>query len=94
MKNGPKPDSAFKHSPDCAWRRLDGEAVILDLRSGVYYSLNDTAARIWELTGEGLTSSEITERICSEYEQDADVVAKDVAACLREMRSEKLILPA
>jgi len=39
------------------------EAVILDLKSGVYYGLNDVGTRIWHLIQEPKTLNEIQDAI-------------------------------
>lgn len=46
---------------------LAGEAVILDLKSGVYYGLNDVGARIWNLLQEPRKVDEIRDTLLAEY---------------------------
>lgn len=93
MKKPSSFDGAFRHSPHAAWRRIDEEAVVLDLRSSVYYSLNDTAARIWESLGEGLSGTDIVARIGAEYEADEATARKDVVDTLRLLLKDELIVP-
>src|SRR5438874_308601 len=45
-------DSRVVPADELLSSELDGEAVILDLTSGVYFGLNGVGARIWELLGE------------------------------------------
>lgn len=48
-------------------RELDGEAVLLDLRSGHYFGLNPTAARMWSLLKDGVTPEKIVRTITDEF---------------------------
>ena len=36
-------------SEDVVWRNLQGESVLLDLKSGVYFGLDTVGTRIWTL---------------------------------------------
>ncbi len=84
----------FKHAPDTAWRRIDDEAVVLDLRTSVYYSLNDTAALIWECIGEGLTTEAIVERLAEDFDPPREAARRDVQELLRDLSKNELIVPA
>ena len=94
MTKKPESEESFKHAPETAWRRFDDEAVVLDLRTSVYYSLNDTAALIWECVGEGLPAGAIAERVTEEYESPLDAARRDVVELLRDLRKNQLIVPA
>ena len=50
---------------------LAGEAVVLDLGAGVYYSLNAVAARVWELVRTPVTVDDIHRTLLEEYDVDA-----------------------
>lgn len=92
MPKKPSVDS-FKHAPNTAWRRIDDEAVVLDLRTSVYYSLNDTAAFVWERLGEGLTAEQIAERLVEEFDPSPEAARRDVDELLRDLRKNELIVP-
>lgn len=92
MAKKPALDRAYRFSPDIAWRRIGDESVVLDLKSSDYYSLNETAALLWESLGEGLTPEKAVARLCEEFEAEPDAVRKDVEAALAELLSARLIL--
>ncbi|MBI5624199.1 MAG: PqqD family protein [Elusimicrobia bacterium] len=94
MSKDPRQEETFRHSPDTAWRRVEDDAVVLDLRSGVYFSLNDTAARMWELLGEGLDAAEVAEQVSEEYGQELSEVRADLGGLVRQLRKEGLLLPS
>jgi hypothetical protein len=56
-----EPTGHFRQrSADVAWEDFDGEFVVLDLRSGRYFSLLGGAAMVWH----GLTSGHSVEALC------------------------------
>jgi len=71
--------------------RLGEEVAVLALEGGVYYGLNVTAARIWELLREPIRVSEIGQALVSEYEIDAISARRDVLAILDELSGAGLI---
>lgn len=70
---------------------LAGEAVILDLKSGVYYGLNEVGASIWNLIQEPKTVNEIRDAILEEYEVEPEQCDRDLKAILQQLADEGLI---
>jgi len=70
---------------------LGGEVAILDVKSGIYYGLNDIGARIWNLIQEPQSVEAICQRILEEYAVEADRCAQDVLTLLRELVGNGLI---
>ena len=63
---------------DVLVRELDGEAVLLNLKTGIYFGLNAEALRIWQLLAEKGSLEEILEAMCREYDADARVLERDL----------------
>ena len=76
---------------DKASADLAGEAVILDLKSGVYYGLNDVGTQIWNLIQEPKTVNEIRDAILSEYSVEPEQCDRDLKALRPHLESEGLI---
>jgi hypothetical protein len=70
---------------------LDGEEVILNIQSGVYYGLNPVGASIWNLIQQPKTVSEIQDAILSKYEVEPEQCDRDLLVMLQEMEAEGLI---
>jgi Coenzyme PQQ synthesis protein D (PqqD) len=70
----------------------DGEAILLDIESGEYFSLNFVGSRIWELCDGTRSASEIVSVICDEFDAAEDMVAADTREILDELENEKLIV--
>ena len=69
-------------NPAVVAAELDGETVLLDVESGVYFGLDEVGSAIWQLLEEGLSADEITVRLIREYEVEAEVLRQDLAAFL------------
>lgn len=70
---------------------LAGEGAILDLRSGVYYGLNQTGAFIWERIKEPVPVREIRDAIAAEYEVDVAHCERDLFRILTELVDRGLV---
>ena len=71
---------------------LDDEAVILNLKDGVYYGLNPMGARIWDLLQESRTVGEIRNIILEEYEVEPERCEQDLLQLLNELAAKGLIV--
>jgi hypothetical protein len=83
---------ALRPSPDVLCRELEGEAVLLDLGSGLYFGLNAVGTRVWQLVEQGTPAEDIAGRIAEEYDAPVDVIARDVARLLDELRARGLLV--
>jgi hypothetical protein len=70
---------------------LAGEAVILSLRTGMYYGLDRVGARIWALLGAPMRVRDICDAIVGAYEVDPDRCERDVVAFLQQLVTRELI---
>jgi hypothetical protein len=84
-------DCALRRTDDVVSRVLDGEAVLLDLREGIYFGLNEVGTRIWELLGEGATVAELRAKIFEEFDVEEAVASADLVELLDELLDRGLI---
>jgi hypothetical protein len=78
-------------SPDQASVDLDDEAAILNLKTGIYFGLNEVGAWIWRLIQEPRTVVEIREAVLAEFEVEPEVCQSDLQALLRDLEQNQLI---
>ena len=71
--------------------KVSGEVVILNLKNGVYYSLNGVGTRIWELIQEPCTVTAIRDRLLDSYDIEAERCEWDLNALLHKLALEGLI---
>ena len=82
----------IKPYPDVVVTELDDkEAVLLHLGTKMYYTLNETGVRIWQLFSEGHTIGEVCETIHNEYDLLPDAAQKSVFKLTKELIAEKLV---
>ncbi len=65
-------------SDDVVFRELDGEAVILNLDSGIYFGLDDVGTRFWQLIEQDGRVALALEALESEYDVETEVLRADV----------------
>jgi hypothetical protein len=70
---------------------LAGETVILGLKHGEYYGLNEVGSRIWNLIQEPKTVAELLDAMLKEYDVAFDQVEPDLLAVLEQMADKELI---
>lgn len=71
---------------------VGGEAMLLDIESGTYFSLNHVGSRIWELCDGTRSTTDIISAICVEFDVAEEMVAADTREVLDEFHKEKLIV--
>ncbi len=70
---------------------LNGEAVILSLKNGKYYGLNEVGKTIWRAINEPTSLAGIQCKVMCEYNVDEETCRQEVSSFLRKMYEEGLI---
>jgi hypothetical protein len=91
MKTKLEGSQRFKHAENLAWRRIKGEAVILDLDTSEYFSLNETGVLIWERLGVGECLDEVREALCREYTVAEEKARTDVFNLTQQLLDRKFL---
>lgn len=68
-----------------------GEAVILDLKAGMYFGLNSIGTRIWKLIQEPIPVERLRDLLLDEYDVEAERCETELIALLKSLASNKLI---
>jgi hypothetical protein len=70
---------------------LDGEMVILNFGSGVYYGLDAVGARVWQLIQEPRVVESIRNTLLEEYEVESERCERELFSLLQQLATEGLI---
>jgi hypothetical protein len=70
---------------------LVDEAVVLHLKSGIYFGLNDVGARVWSLIQQPKSVADLREALLAEYEVAPDVCDRDLMQLLQDLKAADLI---
>lgn len=78
--------------PEVIVTELEGkEAVLLHLGTRMYFTLNETGLRIWQMLSSGLTPGEISERLLKEFDISPEKARESVLNLIHELIREKLV---
>ena len=78
-------------SPDVVYRELEGEVVLVHLKSNRIFALSQTGARLWELLAAGVSRDEIRRRLLEEFAVDAAQLDREVDELFVSLRAEQLV---
>jgi len=78
-------------SKDLVFQELDGEMVILDMKSGQYFGIDAIGSIIWQMLEQRLSPAVIIERLQEEYDVDAEICSQHVLDFLGELEKNKII---
>ena len=81
----------FAVPADVVFRHLDDEAVLLNLKSGTYFGLNELGARIWALLGERRALEDVLEILADEYDAARPVLERDLLDLTQELCEKGLL---
>jgi hypothetical protein len=71
---------------------IDGEAVIMDLASGHYFSTRHVGCDIWRGVERGLTRSSIARTLVARYEVDESAAGAAVDMFVRDLLERNLVV--
>jgi hypothetical protein len=79
-------------APDTLHRSLGGETVVINLETGLFFSLDRVGRRIWELIEEHREASAIEDILVSEFDEKREKVHADLQAFLDELTERALVV--
>ncbi|MFQ5614525.1 MAG: PqqD family protein [Anaerolineae bacterium] len=84
-------DKPQRH-PSATHQTVGDEAIIINVDTGEYFSLNDTGTMFWELLDGQRTIADCARLIAGKYEVEAPLVEADLLELAAEFQSEGLIV--
>ena len=63
---------------DIAAKVIDGEAILINVANGMYYSMDNAGAVVWELIQEGHSLAQISECIAARYDASLETIRADI----------------
>lgn len=71
--------------------KLEGETVVLNFGDGMYYSMDEVGARIWELVQHPRTVADVHSTLLAEFDVEPERCRSDLLRLLEELRSLELL---
>jgi Coenzyme PQQ synthesis protein D (PqqD) len=76
---------------DVVFRELQGEAIILNLNTGIYFGLNEVGSRMWALMQEHGSLARVFDAIQAEYEVTPEVLETDLLNLVSNLQTKGLV---
>jgi hypothetical protein len=91
MAKGISAESKVKVKPSVISRQVQGEEVILDLKTGTYFGLNEVGTRSWSLFGDQKNLKQVTGAIVKEFDVPFERAEKDVHQLVIDLKKNGLV---
>jgi hypothetical protein len=85
-------ESSLRVGGDVVFRELDGEAVILNLTSGIYFGLDETGTRMWQLIDRHGRLDAVLAALCDEFDAPRDTLERDLVQLAGELSDKGLLV--
>ncbi|WP_344812812.1 PqqD family protein [Microlunatus aurantiacus] len=79
---------------DLTWREIDGDLVVLDLRTSTYLTTNLSATFLMKQLAEERTDSELTDALVSEFAISRAAAERDVHTFVDDLDRRGLLVHA
>lgn len=76
---------------DVLFRELQGEAIILNLATGVYFGLDEIGSRIWAQLAAGSTLEQVVDVLWQEFDVDRASLEADVIDLVDTLAAKNLV---
>ena len=76
---------------DVAAKVVGGEAIIINLASGLYYSTDKVGGLVWSMVAQGASVGRIAAAVAARYEISPERARADVQELVRELLAEGLV---
>ena len=73
------------------YRELEGEMVLLDLDTGIYFGLDPVGTRMWNLLAEHRATEKVVEAMLGEYEVEEPRLRGDLEDLVRKLAEKGLV---
>jgi hypothetical protein len=84
--------TVFRAHNEVISAELGTEISLLNVTTGVYYTLNDVGASIWRLVLQETTVSQITSNLLEVYDVDEQRCQRDVIRIVQDLHEHGLIV--
>ena len=76
---------------DVIFRELDGEAIILNLASGIYFGLDEIGTRCWTLVAGAGTLRHAVDVMAGEFDVDRSTLERDLLELVAGLLDKGLV---
>jgi hypothetical protein len=85
-------EDRLRLAPHASVARLHGEAVVLHLTTGAYFSVNASGASLLDRLAAGATREQLVEGLAATFGLSREIAAADVAGWLARLQANDLLV--
>jgi hypothetical protein len=78
-------DCKVAASDDAVFRELDGQSVLLNLATGMYFGLDAVGTHVWQLASGDGSLRAISRALAEEYDADPATIERDLLALAQSL---------
>lgn len=82
----------LRRKPGMMAADMNGETVMMDIETGMYYNLGEVGGRIWALLENPMKLGHLVELLTAEYDVQPDRCASDVKPFLESLAAKGLLI--
>jgi hypothetical protein len=83
--------SKVRFSDDVLFQELNGEGVLLNLKTGVYLGLNQVGTKVWKLLAADPSLTKVVESIVAEFDVEREQFTTDLLLLINDMQKQELV---
>ena len=77
---------------DIIAKELKGEMVLLNMKNGDYFTLNDMGTEVYNHICKGIEVEEIVDILFEQYDVEYDKLKNDITSLIAELKEKDIIL--
>ena len=81
----------ISRSPAVLTAEVDGEVVMMSIKQGQYFGLDDIGSDIWKRIDPPCTFADLIDRLTADYDADREKIAADVRTLLESMAAQDVV---
>lgn len=85
-------NSILQRAENVTFEVVADEAILIDINTGTYFSLNEVGTEFWEMLDGEQTIEQQATVIANKYEVETSMVVADLLELAEEMAKDKLIV--
>ena len=76
---------------DVKWKQIGKDGILLDLKSGDYFEVDEIALAIWKMLNGKSSLEKIASKLAKKYGAPEKTIQKDLAEFISELKKKKLL---
>ncbi|MBS3147481.1 PqqD family protein [Candidatus Woesearchaeota archaeon] len=80
------------NAPHAVSEIIEGEAIVVNLKTGCYFSIGKVGALVWDCIMKNLDSADTAKRIAKVFDVDVKIARREIDVFTQELLKESLVI--